>query len=383
MKLSIFSDSSREPPATSRVDTWARRHANLLTSVGACSLIVFLLVGAESALRVRHWFNTRTHPEVVKSSLHDLVLPDPVLSYRPKASASVVETCAFGDLSVYSARYTTDEYGRRTTIVPNDSGPRPCLALFFGCSFAFGIGVQDDQTLPSQFAACQECLLPLNYGFGGWGPQQTWLLLGDSDLARRVPVSKGTIAFYVFIDNHLSRLIGTQDIIAGWRYPLPWLRLAGGQVVHSGSFRDRSLCGYYLVRATSGLHLLRFIESRLPRKEVGPAIDAETRDLFLHVMKESSEKAKALQMEFCVLIFPGSLLASQFVPALEASDIKCLDYSELFTDIDMPQSDLFFEDAPSGRSGHPKPMAVKIVAERLAEDVPRLFPNLAEKCGCQ
>ena len=51
----------------------------------------------------------------------------------------------------FEATYTLDSEGLRTTVTPQEGKPRGCI-VFFGCSFTFGDGVDDADTLPSQVA---------------------------------------------------------------------------------------------------------------------------------------------------------------------------------------------------------------------------------------
>ncbi|WP_202899143.1 SGNH/GDSL hydrolase family protein [Methylocapsa aurea] len=70
---------------------------------------------------------------------------------------------------VYSVDYTIDQNLLRQTR-SCESGP---TIVFFGCSYTFGDGVNDADTLPQQFADLfDHKQRVLNLGFSGYGPQQ-------------------------------------------------------------------------------------------------------------------------------------------------------------------------------------------------------------------
>ncbi|MEQ1877448.1 MAG: hypothetical protein ABL958_12450, partial [Bdellovibrionia bacterium] len=53
---------------------------------------------------------------------------------------------------VYSVHPSTDSLGRRTTVFDSTRARKKHL-IFFGCSFTWGEGVEDFETLPSQIAS--------------------------------------------------------------------------------------------------------------------------------------------------------------------------------------------------------------------------------------
>src|SRR3984957_9673624 len=75
----------------------------------------------------------------------------------------------FAGRPIYSVNYTIDRDLLRQTL----SCKKGSAIVFFGCSFTFGEGVNDDQTLPQNFAnQLDRKVRVLNLGFSGYGPQQ-------------------------------------------------------------------------------------------------------------------------------------------------------------------------------------------------------------------
>ena len=81
----------------------------------------------------------------ISPSNRRIYLDDPDFGYRHAPLRRATEVRVHEEREVYRATYTTDALGRRAT-------PRPANAeraiLFVGCSFTFGLGVNDDETLP-------------------------------------------------------------------------------------------------------------------------------------------------------------------------------------------------------------------------------------------
>lgn len=71
--------------------------------------------------------------------------------------------------TIYDANYTIDHNLLRQTLSCKKGPP----VVFFGCSFTFGDGVNDNETLPQNFSdLLDRKLRVLNLGFTGYGPQQ-------------------------------------------------------------------------------------------------------------------------------------------------------------------------------------------------------------------
>ncbi|MEK7794954.1 MAG: hypothetical protein AAB353_10505 [Candidatus Hydrogenedentota bacterium] len=71
------------------------------------------------------------------------------LGYKPLPNADRRAWRTFDGQTVFDVRYRTDAYGRRITPSP-DGADR--FLVFFGCSFVFGEGIAEDETLPAQTA---------------------------------------------------------------------------------------------------------------------------------------------------------------------------------------------------------------------------------------
>jgi hypothetical protein len=101
--------------------------------------------------------------------------------------------------------YGIDANGLRE--IPRAVQGRPHKVAFFGCSFMFGHGVQDDQTLPYYFVReASGTFEGFNFAGEGWGPHQMLSEIETGFVRRiaRVP----ELAVYEAIPDHLRRVAG-------------------------------------------------------------------------------------------------------------------------------------------------------------------------------
>jgi hypothetical protein len=99
-----------------------------------------------------------------------LFAPQPVTGWGPGHAGRfhAEKTDPATGSTIYSVDYTIDSNLLRKT-QSCETGP---AVVFFGCSFTFGIGLNDDQTLPQAFAdSLDRKIRVLNLGIGAYGPQ--------------------------------------------------------------------------------------------------------------------------------------------------------------------------------------------------------------------
>ena len=108
---------------------------------------------------------------------------------------------------VYSVKYTIDKYGNRLT-VNQPSKSSTLNAAFLGGSFTFGEGLENSETLPSQFSAVSG-YKSFNFGMSGYGPHQALtLMLQPDNISERWPRQKIDLYVYRVIPHHVKRNAG-------------------------------------------------------------------------------------------------------------------------------------------------------------------------------
>lgn len=106
--------------------------------------------------------------------------------------------------AVLDFAYSLDEHGLR----PAPGDPAGATILFFGCSFTFGIGLADDETLPAQLSLALGLRYNVrNLAFNGYGPHHMLHLL-EQGLPAGIVGGGVQRIFYVAIPDQVSRAAG-------------------------------------------------------------------------------------------------------------------------------------------------------------------------------
>ena len=80
-------------------------------------------------------------------SIIKVKIPDKVLGYKPSPDITCTALKEYRNRLLYSVEYSFDKNNRRITPVSARVIRKGCI-LFFGCSVAFGEGVNGNETLP-------------------------------------------------------------------------------------------------------------------------------------------------------------------------------------------------------------------------------------------
>ncbi len=158
--------------------------------------------------------------------------------------------------------------------------------LFFGCSFTFGEGLQDDQTLPYQVGLRSGGhYRTLNFGFHGYGPHQMLAEI-EQGIVRRVVDCQPAYAIYQAIPHHVARVAGKVTFM---RHAPRYQMGPDGTVRLAGHFDDdgpktESRFGFevrWQLRKSAIYRMLQNIESRVSEDDVQLtlAVVGKSRDL--------------------------------------------------------------------------------------------------------
>ncbi len=227
------------------------------------TLVVFLLL---AAIEVYFHFDrkpiTRDTLETLSGEPLDLDQPHAVLGYGPAPGAEGTWTRYIGDDFVYQMSLSIDANGFRT--MPNDEDiALPCI-FFFGGSYTFGSGVNDNETAAyrvAQSTAGQYRVF--NLAYRGYGPHQMLAALEDDSHAG-VLGCRASVAIYQMIPNHIDRAAG----LVSWDENGPKYVLNGaGDAVRQGTFAKPSQAAKNLLekiadRSTIYSRLRRFLADK-------------------------------------------------------------------------------------------------------------------------
>jgi len=335
---------------------FVKKHPNYAAALAGLLGVVLLFCAAEGiAFLLLAASGSATGLEWDRGKLGEA---DPLLGARPRPDCQVRAVTTGPEGVVYECVYTIDALHRRVTPVEIPE-TRKQFALFFGCSFAFGEGVNDAETLPARFAACAPDFMPYNYGYLAYGPQHMYLQVQRPEFQNEIARPKG-IAVYTFINDHLRRATGSLRFVAGWGRNLPDVTIEGEALVSHGTFGESRPLQYAMGWMMNRSNLFTLMGWDYP-----PHTSPKAYALVAALCSASARRLNELfpGTDFYVLIYPRSMDGLPLIPLLDAAGIKTLDYSRLLEDVSMPESSLFYAD------GHPTAFTQRLVAERLAADL--------------
>ena len=206
-----------------------RRWRVLAFNVGVLSLVAFVFVTLTRPVKRWQEFSVDGGIAVV----------DPVLGHRPKPNLRVRARGFVDDTPTYEVTYETDAFGLR--VGPEESLPAAMdCVLFFGGSFTFGEGVENDETMPYRVAVLARGRFSVrNFGFAGYGPHQMLAQI-ESGFVEAAARCRPRFAIYQAIPHHALRAAGKWDQdSSGPDYQLA----TDGTVTRIGNFGDREAAG--------------------------------------------------------------------------------------------------------------------------------------------
>ena len=122
-----------------------------------------------------------------------------VLGFGPIPGSSSRSTYETGGKVIYDVTYSVDKNGMR--VGPNRNAS-DCI-LFFGGSFAYGEGVEGNETSAWIVGDTLE-MGSLNFGYHGYGPHQMLMNI-QSGRVQEVTHCQPIGAVYIMISHHLQR----------------------------------------------------------------------------------------------------------------------------------------------------------------------------------
>jgi hypothetical protein len=138
--------------------------------------------------------------------------------------------------TLFDADYTIDSRGLRVSPPWRKDGLAG-TALFFGCSYTFGEGLQDSQTLPYQVGLLSHgSYRTINFAFEGYSPAQM-LASVEHGLVKSAVDTTPNYAYYIAEPIHVWRVAGR----VAWGTSPRYLFNADGDVVQDGFYAPKTL----------------------------------------------------------------------------------------------------------------------------------------------
>jgi hypothetical protein len=286
-----------------------------------------------------------------------------VLGSAPRKGVAVTATKSTSAGTSYRVTYTIDSLGLRRP-PPDVRSDAPCV-LFFGGSFTFGEGVEDEEAMPWVVGVLSG-YRPFNFGFHGYGPHQMLAALEEGLVAEAVADCRVRAVIYQAIADHTARSAGMRS----WGRHGPRYRLLpDGGVRRDGHFDDpdptpTGLVPFLAWKLGNQLEKSRILARIFPEK-----VRAEEHlALFVAIVHSSRRLAQAAWpgASFHVLLWENTFGDQQLAAVLESlgrEDIPVHFVSDILPPLPEGESYVIAND------GHPNGRAHRALAEYVVTQI--------------
>lgn len=284
---------------------------------------------------------------------------DPVVQFRPTPNTVVKSRATYRDQLLYDVKYTILPSGDRAVPGSVDAGP---TYLFMGDSYTFSEGVEDADTLPSQFA--QQLNPPahvVNLGVPGWGATHMVRAI-EAGLFDRYVVGKVAAVIIWVTPPHLERVTGDSS----WLDNAPRYDYGpDGKLHHTGSFKE-----HRWTHPLAGLAYLARAHLQIVRRLTNAAQEREQTKIYVDLIKRLQELVQERFGAPLILLSNGPEASPPdqpdlgFLPAFDGLRGIGAPVISVRKIIGPPADwDRYFIP----HDGHPTPLLNRLVADALSE----------------
>ena len=282
--------------------------------------------------------------------------PNSVIEAERKTSSGV---------SIYKSKYSIDSHSRRLIENQNQAGETKRNAIFLGCSFTFGTGVNDDENFPYYFSKYRPNFNTYNLGIDGAGAND---ILDDLRSFKRFnDISKnGGIVVYTAIFDHIERSVCNMSCY-GRSYRDWVLKKSNYQydsnnqsLVNRGSFEDSRPVTSLIYNILNKIGLIDSIN-------IPVRLSDDQIELYVMMIAEMKKTSKEkLNSDFYFIMYPGYYKDwDRLKPLLKKYSIKYLDLSKMD-----------FKTATANRhsiilDGHPTKLSHYLYASLIHHQLPK------------
>lgn len=259
-----------------RVAFWPSRARDVLVALCATCVVLF---SAELGVT---WWRARPQPwplkrgPTVRDSGVVFYEADGDLGYALHAGAHARSRLYDDDGTIYDVTYHVDSRGLRITPSSVDTGT---TVAFFGCSYTFGEGLEDHETLPSAFAvATARRHRVLNLALSGYGPHQ---MLRAIEVGRYDSLFTRPAAFvYLAVAWQVERASGRTS----WDDDGPRYTLVNGEARYVGTFGATRSRGDRILQQSALASLVR--------QRLFPTVRDRDLRLFVAILRRAHSELK-------------------------------------------------------------------------------------------
>jgi hypothetical protein len=272
--------------------------------------------------------------EFIESVKHEKVhVPTPGYSYIPQVIAqkrsshsaiSVRDIFKVRDQIIFDAVYSLDEnHVRRSSAAPYDGKKKNVLLL--GCSYPFGVGVNDDETLTGFLAKDLKNFNYYNLGVASGGLSNALDDIYFKDRLGGLNKNGGVVIYHYWYDQ-FARYFASSETVREWDpAPHQQYRIEDGKLLPSADFDERSAIKAFFLRMLDKSELLYF--SGLTQQ----FYSLDNQKQFLQLLQYIRDFYKSeYNLDFYVLVMnPESIPSRYFLDQLQERDMKYILYKSM------------------------------------------------------
>jgi len=230
-----------------------------------------------------------------------------------------------GNDTVFDVKNTVDHFNKRYT--PGKDTLKKKHALFFGCSIAFGEGLEDDQTLAYRFQKESGEYNSYNFALSGHGTNHMLARLKFQNLTTQVSEKNG-VAFYIFFWDHIFRSIGSMSRYCDWLSNAPYYEIKENHLVRNKMFKNGRYYTSKFYELIYQTNIVKYFKVDFPLK-----LNDSHIDLVCEMIKESKNEYQNQfgKNPFYVVLYPTYIeyTPEQFQLFKNCLTKKKIDYIDL------------------------------------------------------
>lgn len=293
------------------------------------------------------------------------------LGFVPYADSTISECKVIDGDTIFNVSSTIGHDCERLT--PDHDSSKTKYALFFGCSIAFGYGLNDNETFP-YFYQEETGANSYNFAFSGYGTQMMLARLQYQNLREYIPKKeKVGAAYYVFYWDHIERAIGSMARHTQWMHYSPNYEFQNGKLVRNKLFKNGRPLRSWFYENFYQSSILKYFDFTFPAR-----LNDEHFDLVSEMILESKREYERQfgNDNFYLIIYPtyeelDPEMVKSFHGYLKKKGITIIDLNENFKF--GPANSIHSEHEP-----HPSAAANHEIAKALRERIRALNPALVE-----
>lgn len=292
------------------------------------------------------------------------VTPDHISAHLgtvPYSDSVYHETMISGVDTVFDVRYSFD--GNSLRITPDHDSTKQKFAAFYGCSIAFGLGLNDNQTFPYYFQQNSD-YNAYNFAYSGYGTNHMLARLQYQDI-KEVVTEKEGVGFYIFFWDHIERAIGSMQRYTEWVSNAPYFYMKEGKLTRDRAFKDGRYKTSKFYEKIYQSSIIKYFNVNFPL-----SLNESHFDLVSEMILQSKEefKKQSGSDEFYVIIYPTyqDLNTEEFNQFISLLDQKKIAH------IDLTKNYIYNEESTLGGDPHPNANTNEILSKRLITELNKL-----------